>query len=205
MNSFEPQVSISQKQARHSGASRLRRSSREYKETIGGLLDARIVRPPGGYRAASLSRQGLRLRRRRTALRRRRYVPYIRRRAGERQECRHGTRPRTGSLNAQRPGLIAAASCSFAGRRSRRTTSPVRSLSPPRSSSGDGLRDRLLGRCQSWSAHGAVGFGYRRQTRRMVQHAGRRECRVLLPVLRRVGVQHVAGIERRSVVLTGMS
>src|SRR5262245_15268169 len=64
------------------------------KETIGALLDARVVRAPGpieqhlcldkGYDYADAERAG----------RRRRYRPHIRRRGEERRACRYGARPR---------------------------------------------------------------------------------------------------------------
>jgi putative transposase len=69
-------------------------ANRPDKEAIGVLLDARVVRAPGdvdqhlcldkGYDYADAER----------AVRRRRYVPHIRRRGEERQACRRGTRAR---------------------------------------------------------------------------------------------------------------
>ena len=69
-------------------------ANRPDKESIGALLDARIVRAPAhieqhlcldkGYDYADAER----------AVRRRRYVPHIRRRGEERRACRRGTRAR---------------------------------------------------------------------------------------------------------------
>jgi putative transposase len=69
-------------------------ANRPDKEAIGVLLDARVVRAPGnvdqhlcldkGYDYADAER----------AVRRRRYVPHIRRRGEERRACRRGTRAR---------------------------------------------------------------------------------------------------------------
>jgi putative transposase len=69
-------------------------ANRPDKETIGALLDARVVRAPGhieqhlcldkGYDYADAER----------AVRRRRYRPHIRRRGEERRACRPGARPR---------------------------------------------------------------------------------------------------------------
>jgi putative transposase len=69
-------------------------ANRPDKEAIGALLDARVVRAPAhveqhlcldkGYDYADAER----------AVRRRRYVPHIRRRGEERRVCRRGTRAR---------------------------------------------------------------------------------------------------------------
>jgi len=69
-------------------------ANRPDKETIGALLDARIVRPSATTEQHLCLDKGYDYRDAERAVRRRWYVPHIRRRGEERRECRHGTRPR---------------------------------------------------------------------------------------------------------------
>ena len=69
-------------------------ANRPDKEAIGELLDARIVRAPADTEQHLCLDKGYDYADAEHAVRRRRYVPHIRRRGEERRECRRGTRPR---------------------------------------------------------------------------------------------------------------
>src|SRR5262249_8154535 len=61
---------------------------------VGELLDARVLRAPTGTEQHACLDKGYDYADAERAVRRRRYVPHIRRRGEERRACRHGARPR---------------------------------------------------------------------------------------------------------------
>ena len=69
-------------------------ANRPDKEAIGELLDARIVRAPADTAQHLCLDKGYDYADAEHAVRRRRYVPHIRRRGEERRACRHGAQPR---------------------------------------------------------------------------------------------------------------
>ena len=69
-------------------------ANRPDKEAIGMLLDARVVRAPSDVEQLLCLDKGYDYADAERAVRRRRYVPHIRRRGEERRACRRGTRPR---------------------------------------------------------------------------------------------------------------
>src|SRR5947207_12673573 len=115
------------------------------KAALAELLDARIIRPPAHTEQHLCLDKGYDYADAEEAVRRRRFVPHIRRRGEERRAVGAASGRDGGWSNARTPGSTASASCSSGGRRSHRTTSPSCN-SPPFSSCG-GLWDRLLGGC----------------------------------------------------------
>ena len=69
-------------------------ANRPDKEAIGVLLDARVVRAPSAVEQHLCLDKGYDYADAERAVRRRRYIPHIRRRGEERRACRRGTRAR---------------------------------------------------------------------------------------------------------------
>ena len=97
---------------------------------VGELLDARVLRASAGTEQHACLDKGYDYADAEWAVRRRRYVPHIRRRGEERRRCRRGERARRWVVERTHSWFNRFVSRSSGGRRDRRTTSRS-SSSPP--------------------------------------------------------------------------